>query len=1306
MTSTDEDGVTTTHAYDLGEYEPTTRLFASGGAETALRTVVSRSTAAAPDGIPGKSTQSLAIQNAAHGTTLYTATLLRSTGATLDWQANAYDDKNRLRSTLYSDGSSTTNAYSCCRLLWWTDRNGAKFVRSATTGTDHLQYAIEEVSISERTKDVHYGPLFPGFSLSHKAIIHLQDALGRETKTVTGVARNSTPGNYLPELTPSSQVSAETLYPYGTSDYRIDFDENSVMTQRTIERYVDSTVETTAVYHPTNLSSEVASEQTVSYGNGHTDRYATSEYGLVHESSFSDYTPDGCLFQISTTETSDTPILVTNSIVSQDFLGRTVLTRTPGFGRWIVSSNDYDGASMRILSSTMVSGSGSRKTLYIYDDLGDSVGSLDDVADGSTSETYYETIDSEIWKTSMNVSLSGDIAITNTMRVQLTGLSDALRSRTRSVSANGATHETFSSFTPETKFLTSITVDDAGYTNIVKSQYGRIVDTWSPSITSSSLFDGMGRTFYTTFRYPGTNLWIRDSWRAIDTLGNSWLDSLRIASGVYLDTYYDLDVWNRETLREDPLGNETETRYDSAGRVISQTGATYPVRRNYDTMGHMKSLRTTRDGSTDDETRWFFDFATGLATNKIYADGSSIVYAYTDEGQPTRTTWARGAWKENDYNALGLLSGISYSDSTPAVSYDYGAFKRVASASNSVATCRYSRDIHGMATNEAATAVGEMHIIARTSDARQRVGTLLVDGTLYAAYGYGLANRLETITNASFSAQYSYWFNRPAGYALTLPNGKVFSQTLQRDRARPELITSVTHAFDGSPIFLSAYTYDALSRSIQRLDRTSAETVTNQFAYNARSEVATAVLGNRTFGFAYDDIGSHTVSTVNSVETTYTANNLNQYSEISVPSVPSVENLSYDLDGNLLTNGVFSYTWDAENRLVAAYSNSVCVISNAYDHANRRVLKVSHGGTETRRFVYDGWNLIQETISTASGVTTNLYVWGKDLSGTLQGAGGIGGLLAVKQGNAWYFPFYDNNGNITAYVNEQGAVVAEYAYDAFGDTIAQSGTMADAFALRFSTKYYDSETGLYYYGYRFYSPELHRWMNRDPIEEEGGLNLYGFCGNDGVNGWDILGLTTAGDILDNFFSPFNTSPKLWVMPQEDPYTDIVRKWSYVKDFVDDAKRKLASSVSLWKFKRMTSTDWKPGMHYIPDPHAKRYHTDKPPKGTDPNTAMYNYFIYLITKQIHSSLGFFPIIQTEELHTSAIGRFDLTVTADEITACSATINIWMFNDMSKQSFGKYAPYFPTLPMASQIMWWNWKESFTFDHFGRLSPPAQQ
>ncbi len=94
----------------------------------------------------------------------------------------------------------------------------------------------------------------------------------------------------------------------------------------------------------------------------------------------------------------------------------------------------------------------------------------------------------------------------------------------------------------------------------------------------------------------------------------------------------------------------------------------------------------------------------------------------------------------------------------------------------------------------------------------------------------------------------------------------------------------------------------------------------------------------------------------------------------------------------------------------------------------------------------------------------------------------------------------------TGYLSETGEVVASYEYDAFGRTLAQSGPMADVFPFRFSTKYYDAEADLYYYGYRYYSPELGRWLTRDPIEEDGGDNLYAFCDNCPLNFADYNGL--------------------------------------------------------------------------------------------------------------------------------------------------------------------------------------------------------
>jgi RHS repeat-associated protein len=109
-------------------------------------------------------------------------------------------------------------------------------------------------------------------------------------------------------------------------------------------------------------------------------------------------------------------------------------------------------------------------------------------------------------------------------------------------------------------------------------------------------------------------------------------------------------------------------------------------------------------------------------------------------------------------------------------------------------------------------------------------------------------------------------------------------------------------------------------------------------------------------------------------------------------------------------------------------------------------------------------------------------------------------------GSPDYFPTYDGNGNISEYLSISGTVESHYEYDPFGTLTRLTRSNSTRFQYRFSTKPRDINTGLYYYGYRWYDPLTGRWPSRDPIEESGGLNLYGFVGNDVVNGMDRWGL--------------------------------------------------------------------------------------------------------------------------------------------------------------------------------------------------------
>jgi len=177
--------------------------------------------------------------------------------------------------------------------------------------------------------------------------------------------------------------------------------------------------------------------------------------------------------------------------------------------------------------------------------------------------------------------------------------------------------------------------------------------------------------------------------------------------------------------------------------------------------------------------------------------------------------------------------------------------------------------------------------------------------------------------------------------------------------------------------------------------------------------------------------------------------------------------------------------------------------------------------------IYEKDGVVAETI-VQSGTTSVTYnVWGLDLSGTMQGAGGIGGLLAVIRDGEPFFPCYDANGNITEYLDTNGVIVAHYEYDPFGNIIIESGSLANTFTHRFSTKPWCEVTRLSEYEYRKYSPRLGRWLSRDPIGEESFHNqrhygkssqtspylihhslapVYVFLQNSPVQYFDMLGL--------------------------------------------------------------------------------------------------------------------------------------------------------------------------------------------------------
>ncbi|HEY5909996.1 MAG TPA: RHS repeat-associated core domain-containing protein [Verrucomicrobiae bacterium] len=249
-------------------------------------------------------------------------------------------------------------------------------------------------------------------------------------------------------------------------------------------------------------------------------------------------------------------------------------------------------------------------------------------------------------------------------------------------------------------------------------------------------------------------------------------------------------------------------------------------------------------------------------------------------------------------------------------------------------------------------------------------------------------------------------------------------------------------------------------------------------------------------------------------ETTVTGN-------VFVPK--NQESFTYDLDGNLTSDGRWNYTWDAENRLVRMVANTAVGPQNridfSYDWKSRRITKRVWPNTEGTgtltsdvRFAYDDWNLVA-TLNATNNSVIQAFVWGIDLSGTPQGAGGVGGLIGLNDSaNGFYFAAFDGNGNVAGFLKgADGSVPTKYEYGPFGELLRMTSPMAKANPFRFSTKYFDEEADLAYYGYRSYQPVTGRWLSRDPLEEAGGAGLYSFVLNHPLLAIDKLGLTATDE---------------------------------------------------------------------------------------------------------------------------------------------------------------------------------------------------
>jgi RHS repeat-associated protein len=461
----------------------------------------------------------------------------------------------------------------------------------------------------------------------------------------------------------------------------------------------------------------------------------------------------------------------------------------------------------------------------------------------------------------------------------------------------------------------------------------------------------------------------------------------------------------------------------------------------------------------------------------------------------------------------GELTGIDYSDSTPDVTFSYNRLGQQNTVTDVVGTRTFSYNAALQLTSEAIAGGLYSKTIARayqdgTGVPGRYAGVAIPADGYSVSHGYDAYGRPGSMTAGTDTFTFAYLADSDLLSAIAYPNDISAKRAYEAHR---DLITSVENSVLSEPsVVISRYDYtnDAIGRRTAMAKSGTAFSLADLISYgnNDRSEVTSAVSANLAtydYGFAFDPIPlrplklvdyagqvgnrltSSSKETGTPVARAYTSNNLNQYTSVeSVGSVPS-----YDDDGNMtslpVSTGTWACTWDAENRLVAM-EKAGQRLEFAYDYASRRVEKkvfawdTDHWSLITDyRFVYDGFLQIEKL----NGADSNALL----VTRTWTGVEGYDRLIAenhVTTGNT-YYALADANKNLTCYLTNAGAVAGHYEYSPFGQITHVSGALSDQFDFRFSSESFEQETGLVYYNFRYYSPELGRWMGRDPIEEDG-----------------------------------------------------------------------------------------------------------------------------------------------------------------------------------------------------------------------------
>ncbi|WP_260472071.1 DNRLRE domain-containing protein [Bacillus canaveralius] len=594
--------------------------------------------------------------------------------------------------------------------------------------------------------------------------------------------------------------------------------------------------------------------------------------------------------------------------------------------------------------------------------------------------------------------------------------------------------------------------------------------------------------------------------------GTAWFDAMRLEIGASITSNtYDAGG-NYVTAVKDQVGNIVSYSYDSIGNKTSITDAkSSKTSFVYDNKNRLlkvtdPNLGITNFGYDGNGNRTTLTDANNNVTNIVYNEINQISsitnpiskitkFEYDRNGNKTKIISANGDTVSYTLNSLNRVDGVYYNgvkkwgmnydgngnvtsiisdkaEENKSFSYDKNnrVIQKVEGSTNHF---DYIYDSNGNLTSESFTVGTSKNTVDRGFNSLNQLISLSRNGGKLAKFIYDERGNLNSIkySNGTFEL-YSYD-----------DGNRIMS--VQNYSSSGELLGKFVYSYDANGNQNKVQTTDkAISYQYDKLNRLINETLKD----------------GTSITYDYDAVGNR----IRKTETLGTSNTIVDYTYNAANHLTSVngQSYSYDNNGNLVNNGSKSFIYNEENRLIEVKSKTgESLVKFTYDLEGRRASKTT--ATGTIYFHYNGQKIMNETDSQNNIIAE--YTWDSK-----------GKPVTMTKGGITYYYHLNGHGDVIMLTDQNGSVVAEYEYDAWGNIVSKTGTMAASNPLRYTSYYYDDEIGFYYLLARYYDPKNGGFITRDahsgscdsPLTQNGysyannnPVMVYDPDGNNGLKVW-------------------------------------------------------------------------------------------------------------------------------------------------------------------------------------------------------------